>query len=206
MSAPMLDAAGLSRMVWTLNAALFFGVGVGLVWWPGSQTAQSLGNTARAYYDEASQNESEVRQGRRLHAIERGVAAELTRLSASERAGVATAGLLRLVASEASRYRVEVRSIVPSRVPDKAVSDQSGSSAIEPTALEITLRGKFSNVLAFISDLPRHDPLVEVQTASFSSAVRQAATPSLDVTLLATLFRFRGLASPEDHDVTPALR
>ncbi len=206
MSAPMIDAAGVSRMVWTFNVALFFGVGVGLVWWPGAQTLQSLGNTARAYYDEASRNEYEVRQGRRLHAIERRVDTDLARLSAFERGGVATAGALHLVASEASRYRIEVRSIIPSRVLDKAASNQNGSSAIEATALEIALRGTFSDVLAFISDLPRHDPLVEVQTASFSSAARQAATPSLDVTLHATLFRFRGLASLEDHDVTPALR
>jgi hypothetical protein len=182
----LLESRLALRAVWAFNVVLFLGVGVGLIWMPGSSEAAALDAAARAFYDQAVRNEAEVRQADRLRVLERRLRDDLREITPAQGAAQETVDVVRLLASEAAAHHVDIRGISPG-VPDVTATGDSGP--LIPVRLDVSLRGRFANVVALLSDIPRHRVLVEVDGITLASSEQRTMVPLLDVTLHATLFR-----------------
>lgn len=185
------------RIIWILGAAIFLGIGVGLVWWPTSQTITVLKSQAKNLYDEANQNEADVRRAAELHSLAKRVSDEVRLLSGQESQSAVTAATLSLLNREARAFGIDVRSIVPAPAssPTPPVQGQSASSsALEGTPVEIDVRGRFRDVLGFVSDLPRHNVLIDVSDLNLADDGDRSVKPVLSAKIHATVFRYRGIA------------
>jgi Tfp pilus assembly protein PilO len=202
----MTMSAGI-RVVWILGVAVFLGVGVGLVWWPTSQTIAALKSQAKSLYDEANQNEADVRHAAELHSLALRVSNDVRQLSGQGSQSAVTAATLSLLDREARIYGIDVRSIVPapSSSPAPPVPGQStSSSSLAGTALEIDVRGRFRNLLAFVADLPRHNVLIDVSDLNLNDEGDRSVKPILSAKLHATIFRYRGIAGEEAQHASGA--
>ncbi|HTX57048.1 MAG TPA: type 4a pilus biogenesis protein PilO [Candidatus Acidoferrales bacterium] len=181
------------RIVWMLAASIFFGVGVGIVWWPTSQTIASYKTQAKSLYDDANQDETEIAHASELRSAARRVEDDVKLLSAQSSAGAVTAATLRLLNGEAHAYGVDVRSIVP------APQASASPGALAGTVVELDVRGRFRNLLAFISDLPRHDVLMEINDVSLAGTGDRSPKPVLAATIHAAIYRYRGIGKETQH-------
>ncbi len=188
------------RIIWILAVAIFLGVGVGVVWWPTSQTIAALKTQAKSLYDEANQNEADVRHSSEMHSLARRVSEDVRELSGQGSQSAVTAAMLSLLNREAHAFNIDIRTIVPvspsSPVPStqaRAISD----SSLAGTPIEIDLRGRFKDVLGFVSDLPRHNVLIDVNDLNLADEGDRSASPVLSAKIHATLFRYRGIAEEE---------
>jgi hypothetical protein len=196
----------IARSLWLMSFALFTGVGVGIVWWPASQTVAELRSAAANDYDEASRNDDAVRQAARFRLMHRKVVDDLKSITPLDNTAAATAHMLQLLNAEEKSYRIAVRSVVPNNGSSGATTPASAKSEpFDRTDVEISLTGEFSNILHFVADLPRHGVLLEMHdiTVRGNGGVDDARV--LSVTLQATLYRFRGPIPQEDSDAPGSL-
>ncbi len=204
-----LDVRAWGRITWLLTALMLFGVGIGLVWWPASRTVADLRAQAKSAYDEANQNESDVRHAGQLHAVAAEISRDVGRLAPQDSRSAVMASTLRLLYATSRKLRIEVGAIVPRPVPTTAPlkqADYADVEALTGTDLEIDLRGSFRNLLAFADDLPRHDVLIEVRDLNISQAdVSNRSRPVLSAKLDATVFQCRCIARMEALHDTAAL-
>jgi Tfp pilus assembly protein PilO len=190
-----LSPQGIVRATWLVTFTVFVGVGIGLVWWPSSQTIDAYRQAAGAYYEEASRNEQDVRHAAQLRTLQDRVIADLKSLAPLHSTTAATATMLQLLAAETKNYNVSVRTIVPA-VAQASPAPQAlpSTGPFDQTNIEIDLSGRFDNILRFVSDLPRHDALLEIRDVSLS----QSGGRGLSATLHATLYRYHGGLPSED--------
>ncbi len=196
---PMTMASGV-RIVWILTAAVFFGLGLGTVWWPASQTIATIKAQAKSLYDEANQNEADVARAVQLRAIQKRVSDDVRKLSGQGSQSAVTAATLALLNRESRTHGIDVRSIVPasgSTVSPSPAAARPADSALAGTAIEIEVRGRFRDLLAFVSDLPRHDVLIDVSDINLVDRGDHSFKPVLGATIHATVFRYLGLAERE---------
>ena len=195
------------RVVWILTAAVFFGLGLGIVWWPASQTIAAIKAQAKNLYDEANQNEATVQRAVQLRAVAKRVADDVHRLSGQGSPSALTAATLALLNRESRAHGIDVRSIAPapgssaSPAPNTAQTD----NALAGTAMEIDVRGRFRDLLAFISDLPRHNVLIEVSDINLADRGDRSNKPVLGATIYATVFRYQGIAEGDTLHASRAL-
>jgi Tfp pilus assembly protein PilO len=209
---PLTLASGI-RIVWMLTATTFFGLGLGLVWWPTWQTINATKAQAKTLYDEANQNESEIQRAAQLRVMAKRVAEDVHQLSGQGSASAVTAATLTLLNRESRAYGVDVRSIVPAPVsslsPAPASPDpetlQAAHNALVGTAMEIDVRANFRDLLAFISDLPRHNVLIDVSDVSLVDRGDRSAKPVLGAKIQATIYRYQGVAEREDANASGSL-
>jgi len=187
------------RIVWMLTATTFLGGGLGIVWWPTSETITVTQSQAKALYDEANENEAAVRHATQLHALAKRIADDLRALSGQSSQSAAVAATLALLNREARDFKIEVRSIVPTIMATPAAASLSGAP------IEIDVRGQFRDLLAFVSDLPRHDVLIDVSDVSLGDEDQRSLRPTLDARIHATVFRYRGTAEEEIKDASQPL-
>ncbi|HTU68799.1 MAG TPA: type 4a pilus biogenesis protein PilO [Candidatus Baltobacteraceae bacterium] len=182
------------RMTWILAASLFFGVGFALIWWPTSQDIAALEAQAKTLYDQADQNEAAVRHAVELRSLAKRVSQDVRLLSGQESRSATLAATVRLLGAEGRVFAVDVRSIVPEPAPSASpVAKQSVSNeTLTGVPIEIDVRGRFRDLLHFIGDLPRHDVLIEVESASFADAGDASPKPLLNARIRATMFRYSG--------------
>lgn len=185
------------RTVWLLTIVTFAGAGVGLVWWPSAQTIGAYRGAAALYYDEAERNEEQVRDAAALREVQRRVVTDLDAVTVSASTGAAASALLRLLSAESKSYGVAVASVTP------GATAQTPSGPFETIPLDIALRGRLDGVLRCISDLPRHDVLLEIRETSISAS--QEHDGGLAVTVHATLYRFIGPLPREDDHASGAV-
>ena len=188
------------RIVWMLTAGLFLGGGVGIVWWPTSQTIAAIQSQAKALYDDANGNEAAVRHAAELHALAKRMAADVRALASQSSPSAVMATTLSLLDREAREFKVDVRSIVPTRTATPAPA-----SLLNGAPIEIDVRGRFSDLLAFVSDLPRHNVLIDVSDMSLDEGGKNALAPVLNAKIHATVFRYRGVAREEIDDASGTL-
>lgn len=181
------------RITWMLTALVFFGLGLGLVWWPTSQTIEALKAQARSLYDEANQNESDVQRAPQLRAVARRVSDDVRKLSGQGSQSAVTAATLVLLYRESHAYDVDVRSIVPAPAASPGPSD----NVLGGNPIEVEVRGRFRDILAFISDLPRHNVLIDVSDINLTDRGEHSAKPVLGATIHATMYRYLGVADRE---------
>lgn len=198
LTEPLTIASGV-RITWMLTALLFFGLGMGLVWWPTSQAIDSIKAQARSLYDEANQNESDVQHAIRLRRVAKRVLDDVRKLSGQGSQSAVTAATLALLYRESRANGVDVRSIVPA--PAVSQSTTQGTGAAQPadgalvgSPIEIDVRGRFRDILAFVSDLPRQNVLVEVRDINLADRGDHSAKPVLGATIHATIYRYQGIA------------
>ena len=186
------------RIVWMLTAAIFLGPGVGLVWWPASQTITGLKAQAKSLYDEANQNEADVRHADQLRSLAESISNDVHALSGQGSESAMTAATLSLLNREAHVFAVDVLSIVPapSSAPVQA-SRASVDNRLQGVPIEVDVRARFRDVLAFVSDLPRHNVLIDLHDVNLADEGDRSATPVLRVKIHATIFRYRGTAEEE---------
>ncbi len=180
------------RIVWMLTAAIFLGGGVGIVWWPTAETITAIQSQAKALYDEANENEAAVRHAASLHALAKRMADDVRVLSGQSSQSAAVAATLALLNRETRDFKIDVRSIVPA-----ITATPAASSSLSGTPIEIDVRGQFRDLLAFVSDLPRHNVLIDVSDVSLGDEDQRSLRPVLDARIHATVFRYRGIAGEE---------
>jgi Tfp pilus assembly protein PilO len=201
---PSTLASGV-RIVWMLTATIFFGLGLGMVWWPTLQTIGAIEAQAKTLYDEANQNESEIQRAAQLHAMAKRVADDVHQLSGQGSASAITAATLTLLNRESRSYGIDVQSIVPA--PASSLSQAPASrgpqtsqpayDALVGTPMEIDVRAHFRDLLAFISDLPRHNVLIDITDVSLVGSGDRSPKPVLGAKIQATIYRYQGAAEEE---------
>ena len=182
-----LDNAAIARILWLCTAFIVFGVGFGLIWWPASQSINQVRSHAKDLYEEANQNDAVVRRATDLHAAQKRIHEDLVALGGPRSAGAVTAATLRLFNDEAKRLNVDVRSLAPATATSKPAV--ASLRTLNGNDITIGVRGPFRNVVNLIADLPRHDVLVEIHSAQITSSDTTQKTPTLDVTLDATIYQ-----------------
>ncbi len=192
LTEPMTMASGV-RILWILTAAVFFGFGVGVVWWPTSQTIATIKTQAKNLYDEANQNEADIARAAQLRTVQKRVSDDVRKLSGQGSQSAVTAATLALLNRESRTHSIDVRSIVPTSgttaSPSPAAARRA-DSALVGTAIEIDVRGRFRDLLAFVSDLPRHDVLIDVSDINLVDRGDRSSKPVLGATVHATIFRY----------------
>jgi len=178
-----LTMASAVRVVWMVSAALFVGGGVGIVWWPSSQTIASMQSQARTLYDQANANDVEVRHAAELRALAKRMADDVRALSGEDSQSATTAAALALLSHESRAFTVDVRSFVPAT----AATPAPGTSLVG-TPVEIDVRGGFRNLLALVSDL---------NDVSLDDNGNRSATPVLSAKIHATIFRYHAKTGEE---------
>ncbi|HUA09828.1 MAG TPA: type 4a pilus biogenesis protein PilO [Candidatus Acidoferrales bacterium] len=199
-----MTIAAYVRIVWLLTGAVFFGLGVGVVWWPNAQTIAAVSAQSRALYDEANQNEAEVRHAAQLRAVARQIAGDVRSLSGEGSQSAAMAATLALLGREGRAFSVDVRSILPAPEASAMPSPGPAERALAGTPLEIDVRGSFRDILAFVSDLPRHDALIEVHELSLSDRGDRSPKHILGASIYATVFRYGDGAERETQHASRA--
>ena len=188
-----IDGPATIRIVWLLTAAVIFGIGIGLVWWPSSQAINALRAQAKSAYDEADQNDAEVRHAAELQAVERRVAEDVAHLSGRTSHSAVLAATLQLLYGEGRAFHVDVRSIVPAPAPSSTpIAEASSRGTLTGTPIEIDARGRFRDLLHFVADLPRHDVLVAIDNANLAGGGDRSAEPILNARINATVYRYHG--------------
>jgi hypothetical protein len=194
-----LSLASTVRITWVFTAAMFLGIGMGVVWWPASQTIAAVKEQAESQYDEATQNEAVVRHAAQLRAVAKRVADDVRQLSGGSQSAL-TAAALTLLNRESHAHAIDIRSIVPAPVTlasSAPAAARPADSALTGTALEIDARGGFRDILAFISDLPRHNVLIDVSDVNIIERGDHSPKPVLSATIHATVFRYKGIKEGE---------
>lgn len=189
------------------TAAMFLGIGMGVVWWPASQTIAAVKEQAESQYDEANQNEAVVHHAAQLRAIANRVTDDVRQLSGGSQSAL-TAATLTLLNRESHAHTIDIRSIVPAPIaPTSAppAAARPADSALTGTAIEIDARGRFRDILAFISDLPRHNVLIDVSDINIIDRGDHSPKPVLGATIHATVFRYKGIKKGEIPHAAAAL-
>jgi Tfp pilus assembly protein PilO len=197
------------RITWMLTALVFFGLGLGLVWWPISQTIDAAKAQARSLYDEANQNESDVQHAAQLRAVAKRVSDDVRKLSGQGSQSAVTAATLALLYRESRAHGIDVRSIIPAPIASPggapgAIVAPPGDSALIGNPIEIDVRGRFRDILGFISDLPRHNVLIDVNDITLADRGDHSAKPVLGAAIHATIYRYQGIAERETQHASGA--
>jgi len=203
-----MSASAWNRALW-LTTALIVVVGWSAIIAPRERTIHAEGEHAQELYETANANESKVRRAAQLHVIQARVEGDLAQLAGQANISSLTATTLRLLNDEAKRYHVEVHSVLPDSSPQAAPAPSvKDASPIVESALSIGVRGRFRNVVNLVSDLPRHDVLVDVEGVDLSAQPQDGIPggPLLDITLRVSIDRVRSLAATEDNHVAAPAR
>lgn len=195
-----LTTASTVRIVWMFTAVAFVGGGVGLVWWPTSQTIGAVQSQAKTLYDEANSDEVEVRHAVELRAIAKRMGDDVRALSGQGSRSAAMATTLALLNREAHGFKIDVRSVVPT-----AWAAKPDDRSLVGTPVEIDVRGQFRDLLAFVSDLPRHNVLIDVGDVNLDDDSGHSLKPILSAKIHATIFRYRDAEGEEMQRASRAL-
>jgi len=206
LTEPLTVTSG-ARITWMLTAFVFFGLGLGLVWWPTSLTIDAVKAQAKSLYDEANQNESNVQRATQLRAIVKRVSDDIRKLSGQDSQSAVTAATLSLLYRESHTRSIDVRSILPAPVPSAPAAvavARPAEATLVGTSIEIDVRGRFRDILGFISDLPRHNVLVDVSDINLVERGDHSAKPVLGATIHATIYRCMGTLERENQHASGA--
>lgn len=191
------------RSLWLLVVLMLLG-GYGLIVQPGEQAINAMELRARTLYDEANENESKIRRSSQLEQVRRRVQWDLRKLSGQAAPAATTAVLLRLLNDDAKRFNLEIRAVTPDRNTAPSVTS---SLDFSETDWSIGLRGRFRDVVAFVTDLPKHNALLYLRDVELTSTSNEpAAAPWLNVTLHAQLYHLAALSFLEDTHGTAFTR
>ena len=197
------DAGAWNRALWLMTVLVVI-AGWSTVIAPREGMIHAEGEHARELYETANANESKVRRAALLHVIQARVEGDLAQLAGQASSSSLMATTLRLLNDEAKRYHVEVHTVLPDSSPQATpVPRAQDASSITESTVSIGVRGRFRDIVDMVSDLPRHDVLVDVEGVDLSAQGqdRVSGRPLLDITLRVSIDRVRSLAATEDNHV-----
>jgi Tfp pilus assembly protein PilO len=206
MRVPVLTVRGGVRSLWMLTAFNLLGIGMGVICWPASQRIDALHARARELYAEADANEREARLTSGLRRSEARAYGDVIRLAGQSSAGASMAAVLLLLNREASRFSVEIRSITP---PVGGSQTPGGPSKPDPLAefdVELSVHGSFKDIVAFLSDVSRHEVLVAPRSASLSLDGPASLRPMLNASVATTIYFLKDLTKAETRHATSSVR
>lgn len=176
--------------------------GYGLVIAPGELRVRAAELHAKTLYDEANVDDAKIRRAAELRAIQRRIEGDVRTLSGQRSDGAITATALHMLSDEGRRFHVDLLSVVP----DPPVSVPGAVAETLPSVpWTIGVRGQFRDIVAFLSDVPRHDALVDVRDLELTARPRsESRSPALDVTIHALVYRVPALAFEEKPHVAAA--
>jgi hypothetical protein len=167
------------RVAW-LVVALVAAIGFCAIVLPGEQRIAGMEQHAAALADLAERNEALVIRAASLERTRSRVLDEVRRLTGKGGSGRAAVGLLQVLDGEAKRSHVTIFGIAP-----------AGGPASRPGAeddVDISLRGRYRDVIGAIADVPHHDVLIEIQGVSLARVDSRQLFPSVDATIHAALY------------------
>lgn len=199
-----IDQRAFVRLVWLAVVAVLC-AGYGVIWLPKQAMLTRIRERAHDFYERANSNEEIVRRSQRLRAAEDRVRHDLARLEGQTTSGRVTASALQVLDVESKTYGVAVRSVIPDSGAE--TSEAIGTSRLVGRNVAFELRGRFRNLIAFLTDVPRHGVLLEIRGAQLASldSDRMAPEPALRATIQTTLYRVSA-SRVEGHDVTAVAR
>ena len=171
----------LVRTMWLATLLLVAGVGGGCVWWPATQQIGQVHAHAKDSYDEANAIVAKLQRASELREAEARVRRDLRELGGYRSQAAASAALLRLLDEESRSANVSVTAIAPD------ASEKTATDELAGTPVTLSMRGRFRNVVAALSDLPKHDVLLDIQDADLRSSAA-SRRPVLDVVVRATIY------------------
>lgn len=156
---------------------------------------------SQAYYDQTVSNRKLIAQSAHIGHVREQLRANLSGILISERRPLLTATLLRDLDALSRRHGVSILAVVPSAhgavpaaPPGPAPTISTAPSEVEPLSsepIEVNARGRFSDLLRFVAELPRQHVLVKVDHAEFALANGQHgddARPMLDARIHVAMY------------------
>jgi hypothetical protein len=174
------------RSLWML-VVLIVMTGYALVYQPAERTARESAHEAEELYRQAITEESVVRRAVPLRIVQARVENDIARLAGETSGGAVTAAALGVLSDDARRFAIDVRNITP--VDPSATPAPRDALIAMPVTLGV--RGHFRNVIALLSDLPRHNVLIGVDDVALT-ARGSSSSPLLDATVHLTIYRLVG--------------
>jgi hypothetical protein len=185
------------RIAW-LIVLLVAAVGFSAIVLPGEQGVAAIETHAGRLADLAAQNEALVRRMPSLETTRTRVRDDLRRLAGKTDSGRVAVALLRVLDDEAHRNHVTISGIAPASGP------AAGASTAEED-VDVSLRGRYRDVMGAIADVPHHDVLVEVRSVSLARVESNQLFPTVDATIHVALYHdVRDLAKEKTHAQTAA--
>jgi Tfp pilus assembly protein PilO len=173
------------RLLWILACGMLAGGAFCLE----SHYERTIGTskaTIETLYRDTVRNETIVAHADTLRAVQTAAERELRSISREHSLAAATASLLVTLQQTARRCHVDVLALQPGATTKER--------RLAATDLSLRVRGRFSDILAFLQDVPSHDNIISVSRTDLvlASDAGSAREPNLDATVHATLYRLQG--------------
>ena len=199
-----LNARDRERTLWLLAACMLVG---GYFVTTQRYERQIAASTHRAQmlYDKANLNRRVISQRAKAQTLRRELRSYLDGVLFAPKRSLVTAMLLRDLDTLARRHGTEIAAISPQTNPKDSPTSVAASplpgtrpeaDSLQDEIFDISARGRFSDLLGFIAQLPRQHVLLRVSQVNFSlhgSPKADTNAPVLDAKIHALVYR---LAKP----------
>jgi hypothetical protein len=139
-------------------------------------------------YARTAADEGLVRDASSLRVLERRCARDLEHVSRERSVTAATAALLRSLDRRAATFGTQVEEVTP--VSAAAAAHAPGAQLLDSTEVTVRARGRFRNLVRFLSALSRGSTLVAVSGMDVALAdATRVDRPELEATIHAVLYR-----------------
>jgi hypothetical protein len=189
-----LTVNAVARMLWVSAAAIVLGIGVGLIWWPSSQSIAQVQVQAEQIYERANDDDAALRRASHLREAAERIAQDVNSLSGGTSASATTASAIELLNRDGRAFGVDIRSLGPS--PQATPLAAAGLTGIP---LEVAARGHFRSLLTFVADLPRHDVLLDIGNVDLAGNGGRAPEPTVDAKIDLIVYWYHAPPEMENH-------
>jgi hypothetical protein len=166
------------KIAWFVVLAFAFAGYAGIVA-PAERTVRSLTRESQDLYELTNRNEALLAQRSSLARLRDRVQRDLDELGAVKTPAKAALTLIELLDREGKLRDVAVGTFAP---------DETAAGA-DAQQISLTVHGSYENLLAFLSDLTRHRPLVEVQSAELQRQAGGSDGSDIDAQVRVALYR-----------------
>lgn len=142
------------RIAWLVVVALAVAGYTGVVA-PSERTVRSLTRESQDLYELANRNEAVLAQRASLVRLRDRVRRDLAELGAEKTPAKAALAFIELLDRQGKQRDVSVGTFAP----DETTGNEDAQQ------ISLTVRGSYEDLLPFLSDMTRHRPLVEVESA-----------------------------------------
>jgi Tfp pilus assembly protein PilO len=173
-------AATQLRVAW-LALALAAVAGFATIVLPAQRRIAAIESRSGDFAELAARDEAVLARLDSIEQTRTRVRRDLDRLAGKVGTGRTTVAVLHVLENEAARNHLVISGIAPA-------SDDTASASAKEEELTVSLRGRYRDVMAAVADIPRHDALVEVQSAGLQRADAHGLFPSVDATVRFGIF------------------
>ncbi|MDP9017365.1 MAG: hypothetical protein M3N19_03455 [Candidatus Eremiobacteraeota bacterium] len=196
LSLIVIDAGMLERFLWLLA---IFGLLTGyyFVTQQYEKKINSAAERTAGLYEKTRTNHQLVAQSTQILLVRAKLQRELGTLTLGTQPGRSIAALLAHVDKLSHQHHARVVAILPQEIvgPERSartVAPQGERQVLETSAIDISIRGRFSDLLGFVAKLPRGRVLIKITEIRFTVSSGQPARtskPLLDAKIHALVYR-----------------